>query len=89
LQELATRQLESTIDRLKAARSRAVPLQQDIPETLPQEEVSTLGDEVLYFHQPDEDLRVEDIFPDVEMATPEELVAAKEEFLRCVNTALA
>jgi hypothetical protein len=37
-----------------------------------------LGNEVLYFHQPDEDLRVEDIFPDVEMAMPEELMPAKK-----------
>ncbi len=89
LQELATTQLESAIDRLKAARSRGVPLAQDIPETPPAEAVSTLGEEVLDFHHPDEDLKVEDIFPDFDMATPEELVAAKEQLLRCVNTALA
>jgi len=89
LQELATKQIEFTIDRLKAARSRAVHLEQDIPETPPQEAVSSLGEEVLYFYQPDEDLRVEDIFPDMDMATPEEFVAAKEEFLHCMDTALA
>jgi DNA-directed RNA polymerase specialized sigma24 family protein len=89
LEELATKQLQWTIDRLQAARGRAIALQQDIPETPPEEKVSTLGEEVLYFYQPDEDLHVEDIFPDMDMLTPEELVAAKEELLHCVNTALA
>jgi RNA polymerase sigma factor (sigma-70 family) len=89
LEELATKQIQGTIDRLQAARSRGIALQQDIPEIPPEEKVSSLGDEVLYFYQPDEDLHVEDIFPDMEMSTPEELVAAKEELLHCVNTALA
>jgi RNA polymerase sigma factor (sigma-70 family) len=89
LEELATKQIQGTIDRLEAARSRGIPLQQDIPETPPEEAISTLGEEVLYFYQPDEDLHVEDIFPDMNMSTPEEFVAAKEELLRCVNTALA
>ena len=76
-------------DRLQAARSQSIALQQDIPETPPEEEVSTLGEEVLYFYQPDEELHVEDIFSDMDMSTPEEFVAAKEELLHCVNTALA
>ena len=89
LNELATKQIQWTIDRLQATRSRGIALQQDIPETPPEEKVSTLGEEVLYFYQPDEDLHVEDIFPDMDMSTPEEFVAAKEELLHCVNTALA
>ena len=48
-----------------------------------------LGDEILDFYQPDEDLKLEDIFPDVDVSTPEDFVAAKEELLRCVNAALA
>ena len=89
LKQLAEKQLESIVQRLRAARGRAIYLNEDIPETPPAEEVSTLGEEVLDFYQPDEDLKVEDIFPDLDMATPEELVAAKQELLRCVNTALA
>jgi DNA-directed RNA polymerase specialized sigma24 family protein len=89
LKELATKQLESIVQGFRAARGPSIHLNEDIPETPPAEEVSTLGEEVLYFYQPDEDLKIEDIFPDLEMATPEEFVAAKEEFLRCVNTALA
>ena len=70
LQELATKQIRWTIDRLQAARSRGIALQHDIPETPPEEKVSTLGEEVLYFYQPDEDLHVEDIFPDMDMSRP-------------------
>jgi RNA polymerase sigma factor (sigma-70 family) len=89
LEGLASQQIQWTMERFRAARSRGIALQEDIPETPPEQEVSMLGEEVLYFYQPDEDLRIEDIFPDMEMSTPEELVAAKEELLRCVNTALA
>jgi DNA-directed RNA polymerase specialized sigma24 family protein len=42
------------------------------------EEVSTLGDEILDFYQPDEDLKLEDIVPDIEVPTPEQSVEAKE-----------
>ena len=87
--ELATEQLRSEVKRLKSERNRKVRIEEDIPETPPIEEVSTLGDEILDFYQPDEDLKLEDIFPDVEISTPEEMAAAKEELLRCVNASLA
>ena len=87
--ELATERLRSEVKRLKSERNRKVRIEEDIPETPPIEEVSTLGDEILDFYQPDEDLKLEDIFPDVEISTPEEMTAAKEELLRCVNASLA
>ena len=87
--QLATNQLRSEIKRLKSERGRTIHIEEDIPETPPTEEVSTLGDEILEFYQPDEDLKLEDIFPDVEISTPEQMTAAKEELLRCVNAALA
>ena len=87
--QLATSQLRSEIKRLKSDRGRTIHIEEDIPETPPAEQVSTLGDEVLEFYQPDEDLKLEDIFPDVEISTPEQMAAAKEELLRCVNAALA
>jgi RNA polymerase sigma factor (sigma-70 family) len=87
--ELATKRLRSEIKRLKSERNRAVHIEEDIPETPPVEEVSTLGDEILDFYQPDEDLKLEDIFPDGQISTPEEMTAAKEELLRCVNASLA
>ena len=87
--QLATSQLRSEVKRLKSDRGRTIHIEEDIPETSPAEQVSTLGDEILEFYQPDEDLKLEDIFPDVEISTPEQMAAAKEELLRCVNAALA
>jgi RNA polymerase sigma factor (sigma-70 family) len=89
LMELAQERLVSEMKRSKAARERTVHIEEDIPETAPEEEVSTLGDEILDFYQPDEDLKLEDVLPDVEVSTPEEIAAAKEELLKCVNAALA
>ena len=86
---LAREQLEAEIKRLKSERNRtAVHIEEDIPETPPTEEVSTLDDEILEFYQPDEDLKLEDIIPDIEVPTPEELTETKE-LRRCVDEALA
>jgi RNA polymerase sigma factor (sigma-70 family) len=87
--QLASDQLRLEIDRLKSEREQTVRIEEDVPETPPYEAVSTLGEEILEFYQPDEDLKLQDIFPDMEVATPEELVAAKEELLKRVNAALA
>jgi len=89
LVERAEEQLRREVKRLKSERNRMVHIEEDIPETPPTQEVSTLGDEILEFYQPDEDLKLEDIFPDVDVSTPEEMASAKEEFLLCVNAALA
>jgi RNA polymerase sigma factor (sigma-70 family) len=89
LVQLASEQLRLETERLKSEREQTVPIEEDIPETPPSEAVSTLGEEILEFYQPDEDLKLEDIFPDEEIATPEEFVAAKEESLKRVNAALA
>jgi RNA polymerase sigma factor (sigma-70 family) len=89
LLQLARKQLAAAVKRSRAERNLTVHIEEDIPETPPTEEVSTLGDEILDFYQPDEDLKLEDIFPDVDVSTPEDFVAAKEELLRCVNAALA
>jgi len=89
LVDLAKEQLRREVKRIKSERNRTVHIEEDIPETPPQEEVTTLGEEILEFYQPDEDLKLEDIFPDVDISTPERMAAAKEELLRCVNAALA
>jgi len=89
LVDLAKEQLRREVKRIKSERNRTVHIEEDIPETPPQEEVTTLGEEILEFYQPDEDLKLEDIFPDVDISTPEQMAAAKEELLRCVNAALA
>lgn len=85
---LATRQLAGEIKQAKFDREHTVHIEEDIPETPPAEEVVTLGDEILDFYQPDEDLKMEDIVPDVEIPTPEQEVEQKELRL-CVRGAFA
>jgi RNA polymerase sigma factor (sigma-70 family) len=89
LTQLAAKHLESEVKRLNSERAQTVPIEQDIPETPPAEEVTTLGEEILYFHQPDEDLKLADIFPEYDVSAPEDFVAAEEELVRCINAALA
>jgi RNA polymerase sigma factor (sigma-70 family) len=88
LTQLADKEIQSQLTRLKSERENTVHIEEDIPETPPAEEVTTLGEEILYFFQPDEDLRLEDIFPEADVSTPEEWAAAKEELVRCINAAL-
>lgn len=86
---LAREQLDAEVERLKAWRTRTpVRTEHDYPDTPPTEWVSTLGDETLDFHELDEDLKIEDVIPDIEAPTPGEQVETRE--LRwCVDTALA
>jgi RNA polymerase sigma factor (sigma-70 family) len=86
--QLATDQLAADIKRLKSWRERTVRVEEDIPETPPAREVSTLGDEIMDFYQPDEDLKLEDVIPGLEVPTPEQIVETKE-LRQCVKAALA
>ncbi len=47
--ELANEQLQREIKRLKSERNRTVHIEEDIPETPPEEEVTTLGEEIFDF----------------------------------------
>jgi RNA polymerase sigma factor (sigma-70 family) len=85
--QLANERLQVDIERLQAARDTMVHIEEDIPETSPEE--AMVGEEFFEFYQPEEDLKLEDIFPDQDISTPEDMAAAKEELLRCVNAALA
>jgi RNA polymerase sigma factor (sigma-70 family) len=87
--ELAKKRIQAAVKRSRTERNLTVHIEEDIPETPPAEEVSTLGDEILDFYQPDEDLKLEDVFPDADISTPEDFVAAEEELAQCVNAALA
>jgi RNA polymerase sigma factor (sigma-70 family) len=89
LTELANDHLQREVRRLRAERRCHVPIEKDIPEVPPNEAVKTLGEEILEFYQPDEDLKLEDIFPEYDISTPEDFVAAKEELVQCINAALA
>lgn len=70
-------------------RRREIHIEEDVPEVPPEREVSTLGSEILDFHQPDEDLRVEDLLAGVGQ-TPEEIEITAElaEALRDALSAL-
>jgi RNA polymerase sigma factor (sigma-70 family) len=87
LLKLAIEHLEAEINRSKSERVRKISIEKDIPETPPTEAVSTLGDEILDFYQPDEDLKLEDTVPDPEVPTPEDETATKE-LRQCVAAAL-
>ncbi len=84
----ASRVLHGEVDRLRSERRRAVRVEEEVPQTPPEEEVSTLGGEILEFYQPDEDLRMEDILPALGIGQPDrvELVFELE---RLVSEALA
>ena len=60
--------------RRRAARA----LEEDVPETPEEVEVSTLGDEILDFWQPDEDLRLEDVVDDPSLPEPDEIAERRE-----------
>jgi DNA-directed RNA polymerase specialized sigma24 family protein len=61
---------------------------EDVPETPPEELVSRLGEETLDFHEPDEDLKVEDLVPDLDLPSPEPH-AERDELRWWLETALA
>jgi DNA-directed RNA polymerase specialized sigma24 family protein len=82
-------QLRSQVSRRKLWHGRTpIRTEDDVPETPPTEVASTLGDEALDSHEPDEDLKVEDIVPDLELPTPEN-EAARRELQWCVPASLA
>ena len=80
-------ELDREVQRSERQREFALSIEQDVPETPPIEAVSTLGDEILDFYQPDEDLKLEDIVPDLEVPTPEQVIETKE-LQACVRKAL-
>ncbi len=88
LLRLAIEQIESAVRRSRTERARSVHIEDDVPETPPAEWVSTLGDEILDFYEPDEDLKLEDLVPDLHVPTPEQ-EAERGELRQCVNAALS
>ena len=64
------RQAETTPEEI----SLELPLE-EIPDP---EEVTTLGEEILYFYEPDEALKLEDVTEDPSAITPEEVVENEE-----------
>jgi DNA-directed RNA polymerase specialized sigma24 family protein len=86
LLKFALDEIKAEVTKLKKERTSTVPIEK-IPITPPQEEVSTLGDEILDFYQPDEHPKVEDIVPDLVVPPPDQVVEI-EEMRRCARAAL-
>ncbi len=86
LMSFALDEIMAEAKRAQADRTRTVHLEERVPKTPPTEEVSTLGDEILDFCQPDEELKVADIVPDLEI--PPDQIAETEALRRCVREAL-
>src|SRR5215510_11383633 len=85
---LAVEKVEAEVKRSKAERAGGVHIEEDIPEPPPTEEVSTLGDEIMDFYQPDEDQKLEDIIPDMTAPTPEQILESRE-LQRYINRTMA
>jgi hypothetical protein len=71
LVRFARDEVKAAVKRAKIDREGTVHIEEDLPETPTTEQVSTLGDEILDFYQPDEDLKVEDVVPDIEVPPPD------------------
>src|SRR5262249_11513626 len=84
---LAVGRVDAEVKRSRAERA-GVHIEEDIPETPPAVEVSTLGDEIMDFYQPDEDQKLEDIIPDITAPTPEQVLESRE-LQRYINRTLA
>lgn len=78
LRVMASSRIDAAVGRIQTRRGQIVDIDKDIPETPPAEEVSTLGEEILYFYEPDEELKLEDVLADVKTPTPEEAMELRE-----------
>jgi RNA polymerase sigma factor (sigma-70 family) len=70
--------VEEFAEKLASERSATVSLEESVAITPPEEEVSTLGEEILYFYQPDEALKLEDVVADPTALTPQDVVEDAE-----------
>ena len=90
MRRLASERIRSETRRRRWEREHLIHIEQDVPETSPAEEAALLGDELLHFYQPHEDLKVEDVVQDPAAAVsgddPED---EQRELRRCVDVALA
>jgi len=89
LTELARQTLAEAVKGSREWRRRtAARTETDVPDVPPAEWVQTLGEERLDFWEPDEDFKLEDLLPDLDVPSPEE-EAETRELRRCVAGALA
>jgi RNA polymerase sigma factor (sigma-70 family) len=86
LTKLALQRLESEIKRSRDEQA-ALHVEDHVPATSAAEKATNLGDEILDYYQPDEDLKLEDLIPNLEGPTPEE-EAELDEVRACIRVAL-
>ena len=87
LVRLAREELEREVRRRREAQTGVISAERRVPQVPPREEVTTLGEEILYFHEPEEKWKVEDILPDLSVPRPDQEVESRE-LRSCVRTAL-
>jgi RNA polymerase sigma factor (sigma-70 family) len=87
LMELARGYVALEAAKRSKKRERAVSTEEKVPQTPPEEWVYTLGEEILYFYEPEEELKMEDVVPNLEVPTPEEAAESLDVKL-CVDAAL-
>jgi ribosomal subunit interface protein len=85
--KLAMEYLRSEVGRLRKEH-RMVHLEENVKDTPPEDYVVTLGDEILDFYQPDQNLHVEDVMPDPSSPIPEQVIGRRE-FQRSIDQMLA
>jgi RNA polymerase sigma factor (sigma-70 family) len=67
---LASAELNRQLQALAEEHATLIHLEEDVPETPAEEAVVTLGSEIYDFYQPDEDLRLEDVLPALDVVPP-------------------
>jgi RNA polymerase sigma factor (sigma-70 family) len=72
-------QLETEVARLKKEHAGTASIEEGVPDVPPTEEVSTLGDQIFAFSQPDQALKLEDKIPDNNYVNAEEEVETEED----------
>lgn len=69
--------LEEEAKRVRLAEENLVSLEDEVPEDAQDQAEDMVEEEINEFYQPDEDLHIEDLIPDTEIATPEEVAEAE------------
>jgi RNA polymerase sigma factor (sigma-70 family) len=80
--------VQTEVGRMIARSELTISKEDSVPPFPPEEEVTLQGEEIFEFFEPDEALKVEDVVPDLDVATPEQ-EAETHEWQQCVNSALA
>jgi RNA polymerase sigma factor (sigma-70 family) len=90
LRRLAKERIRSEVRHRRWEREHMIHAEDDVPETSPTEEAAMLGEEILYFYQPEEDLKVEDVIQDPTAPVPgDDTEDEQRELRRSVDLALA